>query len=205
VSHIRKIHGNWVITRHRKAQKLFSSKEEAMTFAEDYGFDDAHVELLRTSGMILESAKVLANNGKITDAIKSLIDTPTTPDRTRRAVEYLLTGLWRYQSFGTDYPTTNADVVSELLTLANTLGNDMHEQEAREVRSTLWFGMALKSENTGCNVQSKIQKRFQNPSPSAAQVHRSWKLFRCLVMPRSRLRSLPPSPSARHFHSRLWA
>jgi len=102
--------------------------------------------------MIFESAEVLANNGKITDAIKTLIDTPTTPDRTRRAVEYLLTGFWQYQSFGTDHPTTDTDVVSGLLTLANTLKNDMLAQEAQEVRSTLCIGMALKVENTGRNV-----------------------------------------------------
>lgn len=120
-------------TKGRKAQKLFSSKEEAITFAEDYGFDNAHVELLRTSGMIFESAEVLVNSGRMADAVKTLIIPPRARDRTRRAVEYLISGLWQYQSFGTDYPTTDSEVVSELLELAKSLRDDMYEQEVNEV------------------------------------------------------------------------
>ena len=121
-------------TKNRKAQELFSSKEEAITFAEDYGFDNAHVELLRTSGMIFESAEVLLDRGRIVDAVKTLLTTPRTRDRTRRAMEYLTAGLWQHQAFGMDYPTTNPEVVSELLGLSNTLKNDVHEREAKEVR-----------------------------------------------------------------------
>ena len=132
-----------LIAKDRKAQKLFSSKEEAITFAEDYGFGDAHVELLRTSGMIFESAKVLANSGRITDAVNMLIATPRAQDRTRRAVEYLLSGLWQHQSFGTNYPTTDPAVVSELLGLADTLKNGMRDPEAQEVCLLFSFGIAL--------------------------------------------------------------
>lgn len=121
------------LTGDRKAQRLFSSKEEAITFAEDYGFDNVHVELLRTSGMILESAEVLVNAGRVADAVKTLITPSMTQDCTRRAVEYLITGLWQHQSFGMDYPTTDPEVVSELLRLANTFRNVMDEREAREV------------------------------------------------------------------------
>lgn len=117
----------------RKAENLFSSKEDAITFAEDYGFGEAHVELLRTSGMILESANVLANDGKIPDAVRSLIITPREQGRTRHAVEYLSNGLWQHQSFGTDCPTTDPNVVSELLELADILKNDMYEAEFQEV------------------------------------------------------------------------
>ena len=117
----------------RKAQELFSSKKEAITFAEDYGFENAHVELLSTSGKILESAEVLINAGRVTDAVKVLITPPRTLDRTRRAVECLTTGLWQYQSFGTDHPTTDPEIVSELLELASALENDTGEKEAREV------------------------------------------------------------------------
>jgi hypothetical protein len=121
------------MTEDRKAQKLFPSKEEAITFAEDYGFDNAHVELLRTSGMIFESAAALANCGRIVDAVKTLYTAPRAPDRTRRAVEYLSTGLWQHQSFGVDHATVDPGVVSELLMLADTLKNDMQEQEFQEV------------------------------------------------------------------------
>ena len=67
------------------------------------------------------------------DAVKTLITTPKMQDRTRRAIEYLTTGLWHYQSFGMDYPTTDPEAVSELMELTNTLRNDMSEQEAKEV------------------------------------------------------------------------
>ena len=123
-----------LITKDRKAQKLFSSREDAITFAKDYGFDEARVELLHTSGKIMESAEVLMKSGKIAEAVKTLIATPRAPGHKRRAVEYLLTGFWQYQSFGVEHTTIDPGVVSELLTLAETLRNDMRQPEAREVR-----------------------------------------------------------------------
>ena len=120
-------------TKYRKAEESPTPKEEAITFAEDYGFDNADVELLHTWGRIFESAKVLLDGGRIADAVKTLLTPPRTPGRTRRAIEYLVSGLWQYQSFGTDYPTMDSDIVSELLELAKTLKNDMREQEAKEV------------------------------------------------------------------------
>ena len=144
MSHRKKSHEYRVLTtKNRKARELFPSKEEAITFAEDYGFDEAHVELLCTSGMIFESAEVLVNNGKITDAVKTLIAAPRAPDRTRRAMEYLSTGLWQHQSFGMDNSATDPGVVSELLTLADTLRNDMQEPEAQEVCLSFSYTMAL--------------------------------------------------------------
>lgn len=92
--------------------------------------------------MVFESAEVLVNSGRIADAVKTLITPPRAQDRTRRAVEYLTAGLWQYQSFGMDSPTTNSDVVSELLELANTLRNDMNEQEVNQVGFVIpeWYG-----------------------------------------------------------------
>lgn len=124
-------------------QKLFSSNEEAIAFAEDYGFDKAHAELLCTSGMIFESAEVLVKAGRIVDAVKTLISTPKAPARTQRAVEYLLTGLWQRQSFGMDHSTVDPGAVSELLTLADTLREDMREPEAQEVCLFFSFGIVL--------------------------------------------------------------
>lgn len=83
--------------------------------------------------MILESAEVLIQTGRIADAVKTLTTPPRTREHTRRAVEYLITGFWQYQSFGMDHPTTEPEAVSELLGLANTLKGDIDEQEAREV------------------------------------------------------------------------
>jgi hypothetical protein len=156
----------------RKAQKLFSSKEEAITFAEDYGFDDAQVELLRTSGMILESAKVLVNAGRVADAVKALITPPRTRDCTRCAVEYLTAGLWKYQSFGMDHPTTDPEVVSELLELANDLRNDMDKQEAREVGCIipLWYRANPEKHRSQCSEQGteEISKPFISCIPSSS-------------------------------------
>ena len=83
--------------------------------------------------MIFESAEVLVNNGRLVDAVNTLLAPPRARDRTRRAVEYLTTGLWQYQSFGMDHPTTDPEFVAELLELARTLKDDMHEQEVNEV------------------------------------------------------------------------
>ena len=168
----------------RKARELFSSEKEAITFAEDYGFDNAQVELLRTSGMILESAKVLVNAGRVADAVKALITPPRPRDCTRRAVEYLMAGLWKYQSFGTDHPTTDPEVVSELLELANTLKKDMRQYEAREVGCIILPRYGVNPLNTGRNVQSEIQWRFQNPSFPASPVHPSEKIPCGFTVPR---------------------
>ena len=80
------------------------------------------------------------NSRRIAEAVNTLLAPPRARDRTRRAVEYLTTGLWQYQSFGVDYPTTDPEVVSELLELAKTLRNDMQEQEVDEVgfMASLW-------------------------------------------------------------------
>jgi len=131
------------MTGYRKAQELFPSKEKAIAFTKDYGFDEAQVELLHTSGMILKSAEVLMCNGRTADAAKTLIATPRGSDRTRRAVEYLSTGLWQYQSFGVENPAMDSGGVSELLTLADALRDDLHESEAQEVRLLFPYGMAL--------------------------------------------------------------
>ena len=141
-------HKSYVLTTEdRKAQKLFSSPEEAITFAEDYGFDEAHVELLHTSGMIFESAEVLVKGDRIVDAVKTLIATPRAPDRTRRAIEYLSSGLWQRQAFGMDHPTTDPGVVSELLKLADTLKRDIREPEAQDVGLSFSYDAALTLEN----------------------------------------------------------
>ena len=93
--------------------------------------------MLRTSGRILESAKVLRNASKIADAVKTLINPPMTQECAQLAVEYLKSGLWECQSFGMDHLTTDPEVVSELLELANALESDTDEDEAREVGFTI--------------------------------------------------------------------
>ena len=140
---------------------MFSSKEEAITFAEDYGFDNAHVELLRTSGRMFESAKVLLDGGRIADAVETLLTPPRAWDRTRQAVECLISGLWQYQSFGTDYPTTNPSIVSELLRLAKNLGSDMGEQEAKEVGSVTPLRCGANSRTQIAMFKARHDKDFK--------------------------------------------
>ena len=147
------------MTGYRKAQKLFPSKEKAIAFTKDYGFDEARVELLHTSGMIFGSAEVLMDNGRTADAVKTLIATPRAPDRTRRAIEYLSTGLWQHQLFGADNPATNPGAISELLTLADALRDDIHESEAQEVRLLLPYGMVLTLEKN----RSQCSERGTRP------------------------------------------
>ena len=74
-------------------------------------------------------------------------------------MECLVTGLWKYQSF-VDYPTTDGEAVSELLELANTLMNTMHEQEAKEVRLLFPGSAAPTLRTTDFDVQSKIRRGF---------------------------------------------
>jgi len=90
--------------------------------------------------MVLESAEVLAKGGKVAEAVKALLATPRAPGHKKRAMEYLSTAFWQYQSFGMAHPTTDLKVVSELLELAGTLRNDMDQLKAREVR----FGVLLR-------------------------------------------------------------
>ena len=181
----------------RKAQKLFSTKEEAITFAEGYGFGEAHVELLRTSGRIFESAEVLVNEGKIADAIKTLIAGSRVEACTRRAVEYLLTGLWQHQSFGVDHPTTDPEVVAELLGLGDTLKNDMREREAQEVCLILSYGMALTlgKHSSRCSERGTmpISKHFVFCIPSSPE-QKTIPLLCCVLMPASPPLSLRPAP-----------
>ena len=186
-------------TKVREAQKLFSSEEEAIAFAVDYGFDEVHVELLRVSGKVLESAEVLAKGGRIADAIKALIATPRAPGCARRAVEYLSTGLWKYQSFGVDPPTTDPEAVSELLTLGDTLRNDMHQAEAREVRSLFSYDVILTVRNSSkCSKQGtkaifkplefcipSLLKREISPLLCCALIRSSSPLSLYKVLPRS--------------------
>ena len=87
-------------TNYRKAERFIPSKENTITFTKDYGFEEARVELLHTSGTVLESAEVLMKSGKIAEAVKTLLTTARAPVHKRRAVGYLLAGFWKYQSFG---------------------------------------------------------------------------------------------------------
>jgi len=185
------------MTGHRKAQELFPSKEKAIAFTKDYGFDEAQVELLHTSGMIFESAKVIMDNGRTADAVKALIATPRAPDRTSRAIEYLSTGLWQHQSFGMDQPTTDPGVVSELLALADTLRHDIRNPEAREVSLLFSFDEPLTFEkhSSRCSEQGTkpILKCSALCTPSSSR-SKITPLLCCASIPSSPPPCLPKAP-----------
>ena len=89
--------------------------------------------------MVLESAEVLLKSGKIAEAVNTPLNVSSTPGHKRCAVGYLLAGFWEYQSFRMEHSTTNPKVVSKLLALADTLRDDMHQPEAREVSPVVIF------------------------------------------------------------------
>ena len=96
----------------------------------------------------MESAEVLMKSGKIAEAVRTLIAAPHAHyGYTRRAVEYLLTGFWQYQTLSMDHTRANPGVVSELLALGDTLWYHMHSSEAREV---CWL--------SSCSITLTIEK-----------------------------------------------
>jgi len=109
-------------TKDRKAQKLFPSS-------------GPHDDLPDAERIIFESAEVLVKSGRIADAVRTLIATGMSEARTRRAIRYLLDGLWRYQPPNVGHPTTDPGVVSELLALADTLNYWMYIGEPPKVHS----------------------------------------------------------------------
>ena len=210
VSYGRKLTNQILIIKDRKAQQLFSSKKEAITFAEDYGLDEAHVDLLHTSGMIMELAEVLMKSGKVVEAVKTLIATPEDPGHKRHAVDYLLTGFWQYQTFGMDHITMDPGVVSELLALADTLRNDMHQQEAREVCSFFSYTISLTIEKYSlqCSKQGTklISKYFVLCTQSSSKKGITPLLYCALIRSSSPLslhKALPRSIPGPSFPSTL--
>lgn len=146
-----------------------------------------------------EMAEVLVGEGRMADAVCALIAAPRDPDRTRRAVEYLLTGLWQHQSFGVDNPETDSEAVSELLALAGVLRKDMREPEAQEVPSLFSHDTALTLENrrSQCSEQdtmpilehfvtsiSSLSEQQITPPLCCALIPSSAPPYRCKAPPR---------------------
>ena len=150
--------------------------------------------------MVLKSAEVLRNAGRIVDATKTLINSSRTRDRVQRAMVYLKSGLWERQSFGMDYLTTDPEVVSELLELAKDLEGDMNEDEAREVRCTILIhsGANLEKHRSQCSERGTkaISKPFISCIPSS---------FKREITPRLCCASIQPlSPLSPHMGLLQW-
>jgi len=98
--------------------------------------DEARVKLLEGLGMIREAAEIHAKNGDLLKAVEILtVSAAHNASYTRPAVDYLLTGLWRYLTIGV-LPTSNP-IASKLLALADRLDKRaVSKQEVDEVRSS---------------------------------------------------------------------
>lgn len=144
--------------------------------------------------MVLESAEVLAKGGKVAEAVEALLATPRAPGHKRRAVEYLSTAFWQYQSFGMDHPATDLKVVSELLELAGTLRNDMDQLKAREVCLAFSCGITLTVEKYSlrCSKQGTKtnSKHFVFYIPNSSKKEITPRLC-CASIESLPLRSLP--------------
>ena len=88
--------------------------------------------MLKGSGKVLESAEIHAKEGDMLKAVETLTTcTIQSVDHIRRAIEYLLTGLWQGLTFGA--LPTSTPIVSELLGLVDRLSRSaMSQQEVDE-------------------------------------------------------------------------
>jgi hypothetical protein len=114
---------------------LFSSKEEALEFLEEYDLDEARAGLLIGLGRILEAAEIHAKNGNMLEAVGMLsASAARNIDHARQMITYLLTGLW--QGFTLGVLPGSSSVALKLLGLADRLDKSaMMEQEVDEVSS----------------------------------------------------------------------
>ena len=111
---------------------MFSSKEEALEFLEEYDLDEARVKLLMELGRVLKAAGIHAKNGDMLKAVEILTASAHNVDHARPAIEYLLTGLRRTLTLGV--LPTSSPIGSKLLVFADRVNkNAMMEQEIDEV------------------------------------------------------------------------
>ena len=112
---------------------MFPSKEDALEFLEEYGLDEACIELLIELGRIPEAAEIHVKNGDVLKAVEMLsMPAAHGVDHIRPMIEYLLTGLRRGLTLGV--LPSSSPVTSKLLVLADRLDKTtMTAQEADEV------------------------------------------------------------------------
>jgi hypothetical protein len=84
----------------RKAIDLFSSNEEALTYAEEYDLDVAKVTLLQQAERYAEAAEVRMAEGRSCEGIRVFLDHLADENCTRRGIICALQALWKHLSFG---------------------------------------------------------------------------------------------------------
>ena len=112
---------------------MFPSKDDALEFLEEYGLDEARIELLIELGRIPEAAEIHVKNGDVLKAVEMLsMPAAHGVDHVRPMIEYLLTGLRRGLTLGV--LPSSSPVTSKLLVLADRLDKTaMTAQEVDEV------------------------------------------------------------------------
>ena len=120
--------------------------DEALEYADDFGFSAARINLLRRSGRNLEAAQLYANDGHIVAAVKLLMHDQMSTEAAELAMQCLSNGFWKHLSF--DIGILNhrsGDSLKELIDLAEEMqrrGN-ISERLCNQVRFVTWMCIAV--------------------------------------------------------------
>lgn len=117
-----------------EAHTLFDAVEHQVEFMVEHEFVAAHVTMLETQGRWFEAAELRLQQGDTLRAIRLLIekcDDQTTAHK--RAVEIILTDLWRTMSFATIRTDANVEHIGILLEYADQVVVDILSDEKQEV------------------------------------------------------------------------
>jgi len=106
-----------------------------MVFLEDYDLDEARATVLQSRGKPLEAAQAHAKEGRVLEAVRVLLESPTPSiEESRMATHYVLTGFWKCVSFGAEFHRSDA-AITNLLQISSRLdSNAVTEDEVDEVR-----------------------------------------------------------------------
>ncbi|KAH8096882.1 hypothetical protein BXZ70DRAFT_944950 [Cristinia sonorae] len=86
--------------RLEKAMKLFSTVDDAITYMEEYDFEDALLITLSKSMRLAAAAELQLSRGNIAEAISLLLQDKTNPRSSQKAHRILVDNLWRSTPLG---------------------------------------------------------------------------------------------------------
>ncbi|KAI0762352.1 hypothetical protein C8Q74DRAFT_1336826 [Fomes fomentarius] len=98
-----------------KARELFETDEEALEYMDDFGLNIARASLLEKLGKYAEAAELLFEEGNTLEAVRLLTLDRDNEESMKRAIEFVLSGLWSALSFG-------VSVTEQLVSSHPTLG-----------------------------------------------------------------------------------
>ncbi|PFH50711.1 hypothetical protein AMATHDRAFT_85569, partial [Amanita thiersii Skay4041] len=103
-----------------KSMPLFSSVEEQLEYADDMGLDDARVAILLSTGKNDDAAEFFQSNGRTLDAVNLLMVQTQDKSSMRKAMSYILRGLWKELPFGHSLTDDNP-AVAQLMDLGSQI------------------------------------------------------------------------------------